>query len=112
MKYSATVELPRCWKNLVEMEFPEDLKGILDEKTNHTGNADPKPHYDDCRRVSGVFPNGADFSVELCSGQSNYYGGLSIFKDDKEVCSEFLENFNSLVWEGNGVEYELKIEWI
>ena len=27
--YTVTVKLPRCWKRLVNVEFPDDLRGIL-----------------------------------------------------------------------------------
>ncbi len=115
MKHIAKVRLPECWKRLVGMEFPDDLEGILSEKTDHEGVADPKPHYDDARQVAGRFADGAEFSLELCSGQSNYYGGLSIWKGDEPIYEDFdpLESFEGLLAEGDGGDtYEIEVEWV
>lgn len=116
MKYTAKIRLPKCWKHLVEVVFPQDLKGILSEKTDHTGVADPKPHYDDARMVSGPFPNGAIFNLSLCSGQGNYFGNLFIFEtrfgERREICDDVLENFNALTVEDGDNTYEIKIKWV
>jgi len=112
IKHTAKVRLPECWKRLVDVVFSDDLKGILSEKTDHTGVADPKPHYDDARRVVGKFHNGAEFSLELCSGQGNYYGGLSIIDGDREY-SNVLEDFSALEVEmEDGHIYEIEVEWV
>jgi hypothetical protein len=112
MKHVAKVRLPKCWKTLVDMAFPQDLKGILSEKTAHTGVADPKPHYDDVRRVEGRFPNGAEFTLELCSGQANYFGGLSVLKRGRWINSEVLESFNDLTVEDGNDTYEVEVDWV
>lgn len=112
MKYSATVKVPACWRDLIQVVFPEDLAGITSEK-HQKGNADPEPHYDDARRVGGRFENGADFSVELCSGQGNYYGGVSIYQGGEEVFNDFLEDFDNfpIRVDIDGATYELHLEW-
>ena len=63
MQYVIPVRVPRCWKKLVDTAFVDNDDGdicyretedgplfvVCSEKTNHLGNADPKPHYDDYR---------------------------------------------------------------
>lgn len=112
MKQKATVKVPACWRDLIRKIFPEDLAGITSEK-HQKGNADPEPHYDDARRIDGKFENGAEFSIELCSGQSNYYGGVSIYQGGEEVYNDFLEDFDNLPTpvDIDGTIYELVIEW-
>jgi len=116
---TAKVDVPIAWKNLIETQFPEDLEGILSEKEDHTGNTDPKPHYDDCRVIEGTFPNGANFTLSLGSGQSNYFGGLTIYgASEGDVIHEtILEDYNDLEVEtddgGDGeTSYKLEINWV
>ena len=72
-----TVAVPKCWRKLVQKDFPANLKGIKSEKTDHFGVADPQPHYDDARYIDARFDNGTRFLLQLCSGQSNYWGGYT-----------------------------------
>lgn len=101
----------KCWKDLIDVDFPNGLDGILSEKVDHTGLADPKPHYDDCRRVAGKFDNGAEFVIELCSGQSNYYGGLEIVLGNELLYSDVLEEFDALDVEASGDTYSIEVIW-
>jgi len=116
VKHVTTVRLPECWKRLVETVFPEGLSGILGEKTDHLGVADPKPHYDDCREVSGRFLSiGAGFRLTLHSGQHNYYGSLLIEDVNLAVIYEdLLESLGNAieVKAGDGETYVIGIEWI
>lgn len=72
------LRVPRCWKRLVTTVFPEDLHGVLGERTNHTGVVDPKPHYDDSRVVSCKFADGYTMTLFLGSGQGNYWAALEL----------------------------------
>lgn len=104
----AIVKVPACWRKLIDVVFPDNLEGITSEK-DQKGNADPEPHYDDTRRIEGRFPNNEHFSLMLCSGQGNYWGGWSI----GEVESEPLESWPEPVeTEIDGVAYVLAIEWV
>ncbi len=111
MRHVAKVRVPRCWGQLIDMCFADDLKGISSEK-HCQGTADPDPHYDDARSIAGRFPNGAEFALDLCSGQSNYYGGLTINHDGRVLESDVLEDFDALELEDGADVYALEIEWV
>lgn len=110
------IQLPRCWQSLLDIDcFDYD---VTSEKYS-SGNDDPNPHYDDTRSVSGLFEDGADFCIELCSGQSNYWANCSIYKDDMPIYEGFdpiecLDDEIECRWDSchNGVTYILEIEWI
>jgi len=112
-KVIITVEIPKCWKKLVDMEFPEGLEGITSER-HLKGDADPDPHYDDCRTVCGKSKEGAIASVQLCSGQSNYYGGFVIDKDRHTPIyeSEPIDSFDDMEAEVGGILYVIKPKWV
>jgi len=105
----AKVKVPKCWRDLIQTEFPDDLSGILSEKTDHTGDGDPKPHYDDTRKISGEFRNGIDFSIMLCSGQHNYWGGFTVGEYDSDILETFPDVLETKL---DGVQYEIEVDWI
>jgi hypothetical protein len=53
--------------------------------------------------------------LELCSGQSNYYGGCYVLRENgSPLYSETWEEFygtNEFV-DSDGNEYDLEIEWV
>jgi len=87
----------RCWRELIKIvSFDETVTSEKSQK----GNADPAPHYDDARCVQGKMDGGYRFTLALLSGQSNYYGGLTIYDpNDGDVvyetdCTDPLEAFD------------------
>ena len=112
LTFYSQIKLPKCWKDLITTDFPLDLHGVTSEK-HLKGNADPLPHYDDVREIRGDFAGGYQACVTLCSGQSNYYGWLSLA--DHNGCSVYeaeLESFDDLSMEVDGVTYEVTAEWV
>ena len=121
----AVVELPRCWKRLVDTVFIDDEgepmhavlpngKSIQVTSEHYTkGNDDPDPHYDDCRTVVAV-RDGVTFLIDLCSGQGNYYAGITL-STEKELIyeGEPIESFSSPIeLKGeNGKTYLIEIKW-
>ncbi len=87
-KYEVNVQIPLVWKRLVKVN---NLADASNEK-NLTGNDDPNPHYDDVRDIVGKFPNGICFSLELRSGQENYYGEC-VLGEDGEIEPIDLDSF-------------------
>lgn len=113
MTFTATVKVPKCWKTLIGVD---DLEGAQDAKWHRSGLTDPDPYYDDNREVMGVFDNGDTFILSLSSGQSNYFGGMTIYRmgSGDEIYSEVWEFFDEVADEilvGNDT-YLLKYEWI
>ena len=108
---AALIKIPTCWKKLVDTEF-EDISKMTSEK-QCKGIADPEPHYDDFRSIRGTFGN-KDYEVflSLCSGQSNYFGGVEIFHKGSVVYELGpMDNFEDLT--GNlpdGTPFCIKIE--
>lgn len=60
---------------------------VKSEKHEHP-DTDPMPYYDECRTRSVTFPDGAVLSVDLCSGQGNYYAGCMLHDAEGEVIYE------------------------
>jgi hypothetical protein len=118
MLTEATINVPRCWKELSRLDFPEDLKGIKGEKQRDPGNiADPDPYYDDARSVYTVV-KGLRIGVHLSSGQGNYFGGFTIESVNNaeeevvaDVISDTLDDVNEITLE-NGDAFVLKINWV
>jgi len=105
-----SVQIPKCWKNLIDEHFPEDLSGIRSGGEN--GLSDPNPYYDDYREVIGKFSDGSHVYISLSSGQGNYYGWLSFNKSNgEEFYSAELESYDDLDTEANGVMYKIKVQW-
>ena len=85
-----TLDVPVCWERLIEEEFEVFNGGLFVRGTNRAvksekhvrGPDDPEACYDDCRTVAGRFRNGASVCLDLTSGQHNYYGGLTIHKEN------------------------------
>jgi len=112
MKHEATLQVPACWKELIKVEFPEDLVGITSEK-QCTGIDDPKPHYDDDRCVHFAFSDGMVFALSLLSGQHNYYGKFWWAKKLSSFQLQEMETFDSEYhYFCFGDEYHVKINWI
>ena len=109
-----TVQLPTCWKKLIDVTFPSDLAGVLGEKADHWGIADPRPHYDDCRDIEGTFGETRyTYRIYLASGQSNYYGGLDLFKNGLKIDEgEPMESFGVMEADADGVHFKLIPRWI
>lgn len=122
MKHRATIKIPRCWKRLVQEVFEETDGGLIVEGTDRKVRSEKTPHrnespeafYDDCRTVAALFPNGMAIDIDLCSGQGNYYGGVTI-QDEDEVLyeSEPLETFDDEMDfpADDGDTYIVKVEW-
>ena len=107
-----TIRIPKCWKDLVQVEFPEDLNGIEDGDRRVVVTDDPKPYYDDARCISINLDGTRTFTLNLMSGQGNYFGGY-IFDDiDDTLESEPLEAFTDVEETFGGTEYRIKIEWV
>lgn len=69
-KIQVDVNVPKCWQELLKIEEFENIDNM------HKGskqNDDPQPRYDDTRTIETQFPNGAIGTLQLCSGQSNYW---------------------------------------
>jgi hypothetical protein len=118
----AKIDLPKCWKRLVDTVFEDGDHGYVVVGTQHPvtcehhqkGNDDPEPHYDDARTVATKFPNGAVLALDLCSGQGNYYGGATISHEQEVVHdAEPLESFDdNMEFQGeDGETYQLEIIW-
>jgi len=112
-EFVAKVKVPACWKKLIDVVFPDDLEGITSEKYQN-GIADPEPHYDDHRTIDGSFEDGAEFTLALSSGQGNYYGDFSVWKNGQRLTDdEPLEQFDHVEFTlEDGTSYALEIEWI
>ena len=118
----ATIELPRCWKRLVQTEFdnfqvtlPNGKVTEVTSEHNVKGNDDPNPHYDECRTVGIELSDGAQLNLDLCSGQHNYYGGAMLQKANEIIYEgEPIETFHSpLELQGeNGTLYIIRIKWV
>lgn len=106
------ITLPRCWQSLLDIDYFDD---DVTSGNQLNGFDDPEPHYDDTRSYSGKFSDGADFRLELCSGQSNYWASMSIYKGDMAVYEEVdpIECLNDTIeCQGyNDITYILEIEW-
>jgi hypothetical protein len=112
LTFHAQIEIPKCWKELITVDFPLNLHGVTSEK-HLTGIDDPRPHYDDWRVINGRFVNGHHVHVSIASGQSNYYGWLSL--TDGDGCSVYeaeLESFDDLNVEVDGTAYAVEVEWV
>lgn len=120
--FYATIKLPRCWRRLLDTVF-DDLKvqllgrsvEVLSEKHEHADD-DPLPYYDEIRTQSVEFSNGAIARVDLCSGQSNYYGGCTLYSRDGNILHEdndAIESFDGPIemQGGDGETYIVTIEW-
>lgn len=106
---SAVVSVAKCWKELIDVEFPDDLSGILSEK-HQKGIEDPNPYYDDVRFINFVFDNNERGTLSLCSGQSNYYGAIEI--NEGEIFSDILESFNKRIYVmANNKEYVVNLSY-
>lgn len=114
-RHRCRVEIPACWHDLVQVNFPDDLSGITSEK-NCKGANDPDPHYDDSRAATVRCSCGARIQLSLCSGQSNYFGGCTV--DDQHgrpvyevgANGEPVDDYGDWVATGsNGVDYDLEI---
>ena len=105
--------MERCWRELIKIvSFDETVTSEKSQK----GNADPAPHYDDARCVQGKMDGGYRFTLALLSGQSNYYGGLTIYDpNDGDVvyetdCTDPLEAFDNIEVDVGGLRFDLKIQ--
>jgi hypothetical protein len=108
----AHVSIPKVWEKLITLDFPEDLHGITSEKFCK-GNEDPDPHYDDHREVTATYAGGWTAYVTLSSGQSNYFGWLSLRDhNDREVFSTELDSYTDLNVEVDGILYALDVSWL
>ena len=126
MSTNVTIKVPACWQKLIGISFNEDdprcltarvgnkTVEVVDATHYRTADDDPKPYYDDNRSVEEQAENGARVILELCSGQSNYYGGCTIIVNDEEVYSETWESFDTVneVETYGGDEYTINVEWI
>ena len=120
------IRVPRCWRRLIETIFDEGDEGLLVRATppsvtsehNLQGDADPEPHYDDSRTVLGRTDDGGTIELDLCSGQSNYYGGCTLHNGAGDVVyggdiGEPLESLNDteeFVGEDEN-NYLITLEW-
>ena len=114
--HEVKIRVPLVWKRLINVDF-YGMEGVTSEK-HLNGIGDPDPHYDDARRINGRFPDGTEFSLELCSGQSNYYGGLYLMRGNEGLYAEIIEEFedapgsNRLSVQLDGPErFVFHIEW-
>jgi hypothetical protein len=124
-----TIRLPRCWNRLVSTNFmdaEDEGRGLVAEINGETidvtsernlkGNDDPLPHYDDGRCVESIMPDGMVLSVDLTSGQNNYFAGAVIHNDKDSVyeSEDPIETFDSPmeIVADNGKTYIVEIEWI
>lgn len=73
-----SLSVPECWAELISTVFPEDLEGIADGETHRKRVDDPKPYYDDVRRVSEQLPHDYVAEMELASGQGNYWAVIQV----------------------------------
>lgn len=109
-----TVKLPACWKSLIDFDALDQIEDLRDGKQRSTLD-DPEPYYDDLRRVDGRFPDGTSFAIELASGQSNYFGGCTLWdKDGNEIYSETWEAFGAKLDEValEDKTYIFEYEWV
>ena len=96
MQHTCNIQVPHCWKQLINVEFGDEpvigptYKGqpVKKARLHREGNDDPNPYYDDSRTVVGVASNGAHVELQLCSGQSNYWGQLIILSVRGETIYE------------------------
>jgi len=103
------ITLPKCWKKLIDVEFPEDLAGIADGDRVDHADGDPAPYYDDQRDLAFKLPDGTVLTVFLCSGQGNYWGSYDLMANNGGMLyeSEPLESF-SVEIPGYEIEVEFK----
>ena len=126
MNVKGTIKVPRCWKRLIETLFQDGAEGLVEVKSGRTvtselhlkGNDDPDAHYDDSRCVLGRTKCGGTIDLDLCSGQSNYYGGITIHDSEGEVVHggdigdplESFEDVQEFVGEDDNI-YVITIDW-
>ena len=112
-----TIRLPACWKRLAGLDFETKddrlvVRGtdhpVLSEKDDHTGIADPKPHYDDDRVAQATLDDGSTLTVGLCSGQDNYYASVNRDMDGVLWDYEILDDLGDSIVIANT---EIIIEW-
>jgi len=116
MNITATAIVPKCWQTLIDVAFEDGLANIQDAKWHRSGIEDPNPYYDDDREISVKFDNGDAGILTLSNGQSNYFGGFTIYRkgDGAEIYHEIWEFFDDVADEivvGSDT-YLLKYEWI
>ena len=114
------VKLPRCWKDLVRVEFID--KGDLwyhgqrvQDAGNRTSDADPLPYHDDERIRNGKHAEGWLVEVNLLSGQSNYWCDVNIFAPNGEhivesAMWETIEDSND-VESDSGRKFKIVVVW-
>ena len=105
------ISLPISWKTLI-YEFV-DADDVKDGKDRHN-LADPKPYYDDSRKLSFTLENGKILTVCLFSGQMNYWGAFDLLDENGSPIyeSEPLEKFPDLLaFQVGNVNYNIRINW-
>jgi len=105
------IELPACWKKLVqECIKPGDRDGKWRRKP-----ADAKRYYDDTRVKIARCSDGSQVAISLLSGQSSYYGWISILDKvsviyEGEPVHTFRSKYTLKV--DNGKTYVVKVGWV
>ena len=90
------IHLPRCWKRLVSTVFKgsplmgyyvtlNGKKQVVKSESYQRGNDDPMPYYDDGRNIERGLPDGKVLSLDLTSGQSNYYAGALLYDNGEPI---------------------------
>lgn len=108
----ATIELPACWKNLVEETFDEE--DCPPKASNRSGYSDPNPYVDDHRILGTTLPDGKDLSITLASGNENYWGTVQVHDGDELVYqTEPFHDFSDTmpVHVPGGPDYQVDIDW-
>jgi hypothetical protein len=112
------IKVPRCWKRLIEIMFTDGhIKGRspqaaarlapYPEKSGPAAVDDPECYYDDSRSVQGSTKGGGTVVFDLCSGQENYYGGMTIHNAEGLVVYETGSSPDYEVWSQIHDEEEL-----
>jgi len=124
------VKLPRCWNDLVSVQFDEGrgphVRCAVDRPIMYEGepvvsgenrvlDSDPRPYYDDSRGRSQRNAEGWVIEVYLLSGQSNYWGHANIYAPNGEHIVESgmwetIEDLNE-VEADDGRKFKIKVVW-
>jgi len=107
------IVLPSSWKKLIDIVFPENLKGVRKGPAPRDGST--RAYYDDTREAPAVrLDDGAFVSVKLCSGQHNYWGSFEISLDGRLIFESVpLDGWPSFLEAETpeGTTYRIKVVW-